>query len=129
MTALRRFVSVAPELNTQPADGLADRVRTAAFNREDNRWRMHLTETQIASVAYGLYLYRLTGSEAEANRFARDYGVVYRPCPDTGVPTAVTIAQGAGAARAVGTVAARRRRPMTFELCESEGELVREPGG
>ena len=89
MEALRRFAGVAHELAAAPADGFVDRVRTATFSRTDNRWRLLLTPDQITSAAYGLYLYAITCSEAEANRFARDYDVVYRPSPETGVPTAV----------------------------------------
>ncbi|MGW1762201.1 DUF6417 family protein, partial [Streptomyces mirabilis] len=43
------------------------------------RWRLYLTPDQIASVAYGLWLHRMTGSAAEANRFGREYGVVHDP--------------------------------------------------
>ncbi|TXS44097.1 hypothetical protein EAO75_30235 [Streptomyces sp. uw30] len=55
----------------------------------DNRWCLYLTGEQVESVAYGLYLHTLAGSAAEANRFARDYGVVYRPEPGTRQPTPV----------------------------------------
>lgn len=89
MSAVRVFVSLAHELAMPAADGLAERVRTASFSRTDNRWRLCLTEEQITSVAYGLCLHRLTSSEAEANRFARDYGVAYRPDPVTRQPTSV----------------------------------------
>ncbi|WP_328371488.1 MULTISPECIES: DUF6417 family protein [unclassified Streptomyces] len=37
-------------------------------------------------MAYGLHLHTLGGSAAEANRFARDYGVAYRPAPVTRQP-------------------------------------------
>jgi hypothetical protein len=30
-------------------------------------------------VAYGLWLHRMTGSAAKANRFAREYGAVHNP--------------------------------------------------
>ncbi|KPI20687.1 hypothetical protein OK006_9469 [Actinobacteria bacterium OK006] len=36
------------------------------------------------SVAYGLWLHRMTGSAAEANRFAREYGVVHSAARDSG---------------------------------------------
>ncbi|WP_206342299.1 DUF6417 family protein [Streptomyces ureilyticus] len=86
MSAVRVFIGLAHELATPTADGLAERVRTASFSRTDNRWRLCLTEEQITSVAYGLCLHRLTSSEAEANRFAREYGVAYRPAPVTRRP-------------------------------------------
>ncbi|WP_405775550.1 DUF6417 family protein [Streptomyces sp. NBC_01538] len=93
MGAVRVFVSLANALATAPVEGLAERVHTASFSREDNRWRLSLNDTQIASVAYGLYLHRLTGSEAAANRFARDYGVAYRPSPHDGTPALVVLGQ------------------------------------
>ncbi|MGV9567998.1 DUF6417 family protein [Streptomyces sp. NPDC003480] len=37
-----------------------------------------MTEEQIASVAYAFYLRSMGASLAEANRFARQYGVAYR---------------------------------------------------
>jgi hypothetical protein len=89
MDALRVFISVADKLATPPAEGLAERIRTAGFSRVDNRWCLYLTEEQVESAAYGLYLHMLGGSSAEANRFARDYGVAYRPAPVTRQPTAV----------------------------------------
>ncbi|WP_329331202.1 DUF6417 family protein [Streptomyces sp. NBC_00663] len=94
MSAVRVFVSLAHALATAPADGLAERVHGASFSRADNRWQLCLTAEQIASVAYGLYLHRLSGSEAEANRFARDYGVAYRPAQQDGTPILVVIGQG-----------------------------------
>jgi hypothetical protein len=33
----------------------------------------------MESVAYGFWLHRLTGSALEANRFGREYGVIYQP--------------------------------------------------
>ncbi|MFD9659194.1 DUF6417 family protein [Streptomyces mirabilis] len=35
-------------------------------------------------MAYGLRLHRMTGSAAQANRFAREYGVVHSPVRDLG---------------------------------------------
>jgi hypothetical protein len=107
MDALRRFVALAAELATPPADGLAERVGAAYFSRKDNRWRLCLTQQQITSVAYGLYLHRLTGSEAEANQFARDYDIIYRLRPETGVPTAVGLTPASGASPATGARAAQ----------------------
>ncbi|MFF2130032.1 DUF6417 family protein [Streptomyces olivochromogenes] len=45
-------------------------------------------------MAYGLWLHRMTGSAAEANRFGREYGVVRSPAR-TGGP-AVEPSDGAG---------------------------------
>ncbi|MFI9829669.1 DUF6417 family protein [Streptomyces sp. NPDC051913] len=98
MAVARVFVGLASQLATPPAEGLAERLRTASFSRGDNRWRLCLTDEQITSVAYGLHLHRLASTEAEANRFARDYGVTYRPAPDTRNPIPVVIRQSAGSA-------------------------------
>ncbi|MGW2975722.1 DUF6417 family protein, partial [Streptomyces mirabilis] len=43
------------------------------------RWRLYLTQEQMESVVYGLWLHRMTGSAAEPNRFGREYGVVHSP--------------------------------------------------
>ncbi|MFJ9893468.1 DUF6417 family protein [Streptomyces sp. NPDC091280] len=130
MDAVRRFVALASDLATPPADGLAERVRAADFSRTDNRWQLCLTPQQIASVAYGLYLYRLTCSEAEANRFARDYNVIYRQHPDTGVPTALSLPSPPGPARVpdVRTVQISSRRESHRETGEDTGETADLPG-
>ncbi|MFF4363489.1 DUF6417 family protein [Streptomyces sp. NPDC001604] len=91
MDAVRVFVSLARDLATGPAEGLAERVRTAPFSRSGNCWQLCLTEEQTTSVAYALYLHRLSRSEAEANRFARDYNIVYRTVPATGTPVPVIL--------------------------------------
>ncbi|MEU1569501.1 DUF6417 family protein [Streptomyces mirabilis] len=67
-----------------PTDGLAEQVRAASCDHGIKRWRLYLTEEQMGSVAYGLWLHRMTGSAAEANRFAREYGVVHSPARDSG---------------------------------------------
>ncbi|MFE3268041.1 DUF6417 family protein [Streptomyces sp. NPDC059215] len=81
MAALRVFIHLAERLRIAPADGLVERVRTASCDHGIKRWRLYLTEEQIASVAYGFWLHRMTGSAAEANRFFREYGVAYIPSP------------------------------------------------
>ncbi|MEU7337340.1 DUF6417 family protein [Streptomyces sp. NPDC007074] len=81
MAALRVFIHLADRLRLPPAEGLAERVRTASCDHGIKRWRLHLTEEQIASVAYGFWLHRMTGSAAEANRFLREYGAAYLPSP------------------------------------------------
>ncbi|MFG2780253.1 DUF6417 family protein [Streptomyces prunicolor] len=91
MVALRVFVALADELATPPAEGLAEQVRGARFTPTDKRWRLHLTQEQIASAAYGLYLHRLGGSAAEANRFGREYGAIYRSPPTAGEPTLIRV--------------------------------------
>ncbi|MFE4756202.1 DUF6417 family protein [Streptomyces mirabilis] len=56
-----------------------------------------MTQEQMDSVAYGLWLHRMTGSAAEANRFAREYGVVHSPARDLGEgPPAVRGGAGVG---------------------------------
>ncbi|MFJ9482739.1 DUF6417 family protein [Streptomyces mirabilis] len=44
------------------AKGLAEQVRSASCDHGIKRWRLHLTPEQITSVAYGLWLHRMTGS-------------------------------------------------------------------
>ncbi|MER7692858.1 DUF6417 family protein [Streptomyces sp. NPDC097610] len=79
MAALRVFVGLTGRLRVAPADGLAEQVRAASCDHGIKRWRLYLTEEQMRSVAYGLWLHRMTGSAAEANRFGREYGVVHSP--------------------------------------------------
>ncbi|MFE2491158.1 DUF6417 family protein [Streptomyces mirabilis] len=87
---------------------VAEQVRAASCDHGIKRWRLHLTQkqkqkqNQIESVAYGLWLYRMTGSAAEANRFAREYGVVHSPVRDLG--------EGPPAARGGAGVGGRGRR-------------------
>ncbi|GAX58246.1 DUF6417 family protein [Streptomyces olivochromogenes] len=97
MAALRMFVGLDDQLRVSPADGLAEKVRAASCDHGIKRWRLYLTPEQMESVAYGLWLHRMTGSAAEANRFAREYGVVHSPAraSDEGPPVA---RGGAGAA-------------------------------
>ncbi|MFD9657739.1 DUF6417 family protein [Streptomyces mirabilis] len=84
MAALSVFVGLDGQLRVPPADGLAEQGHTASCDHEIKRWRLHLTQEQIASVAYGLWLHRMTGSVADANRFARENGVVHSPARDSG---------------------------------------------
>ncbi|MFD0440569.1 DUF6417 family protein [Streptomyces chartreusis] len=58
-------------------------------------------------VCVGLHLHRLANSEAEANRFARDYGVTYRPSPDTRTPVPVVIRQQVSSGAERGTALAK----------------------
>ncbi|MFE5088617.1 DUF6417 family protein [Streptomyces mirabilis] len=99
MAALRVFVGLTGQLRVPPADGLAEQVRTASCDHGIKRWRLYLTTEQIASVAYGLWLHRMTGSAAEANRFGREYGVVHSPAGagDEGPPAADGRPSAAGA--------------------------------
>jgi hypothetical protein len=78
MDALRVYVGLGARLRVPPAEGLTQRVWAAYFDHPANRWRLCLTRQQIESVAYAFYLRSLTGSDLEANSFARDHGVTYR---------------------------------------------------
>ncbi|MFF1605753.1 DUF6417 family protein [Streptomyces mirabilis] len=100
MAALRVFVGLTSQLRVPPADGLAEQVRTASCDHGIKRWRLYLTEEQMGSVAYGLWLHRMTGSAAEANRFGREYGVVHSPdrARDEGSPAVDGLSSAAGAA-------------------------------
>ncbi|MEV6532825.1 DUF6417 family protein [Streptomyces sp. NPDC051639] len=93
MVALRMFISLTGQLQVPLAAGLAEKVRTATCDHGIKRWRIHLTEDQIASAAYGFWLHRMTGSAAEANRFTREYDATYSPPSLDGrqPPTAATV--------------------------------------
>ncbi|MEU1519103.1 DUF6417 family protein [Streptomyces sp. NPDC005811] len=93
MAALLLAVSLADQLQTPLADGLADQVRAARCDHLVKRWVMHLTEEQVTSVAYVFWLHKMTGSAQEANRFARDTGITYQPtpAPRTAIPPATPI--------------------------------------
>ncbi|MFE2839114.1 DUF6417 family protein [Streptomyces mirabilis] len=97
MAALRVFVSLTGQLRVPPAAGLADQVRAASCDHGIKRWRLHLTQEQMGSVAYGLWLHRMTGSAAEADRFAREYGVVHSPARASDSPSAGGAAARGGA--------------------------------
>ncbi|WP_329536778.1 DUF6417 family protein (plasmid) [Streptomyces sp. NBC_01450] len=88
MTALRVFVGLTGQLRVPPADGLGEQVRMASCDHGIKPWRLYLTQEQMVSVAYGLWLHRMTGSAAEANRFGREYGVVYSPARASDNPSA-----------------------------------------
>ncbi|WP_329537613.1 DUF6417 family protein (plasmid) [Streptomyces sp. NBC_01450] len=88
MAALRVFVGLTGQLRVPPADGLGEQVRMASCDHGIKRWRLYLTQEQMVSVAYGLWLHRMTGSAAEANRFGREYGVVYSSARASNNPSA-----------------------------------------
>ncbi|MEU5256307.1 DUF6417 family protein [Streptomyces longwoodensis] len=77
MDVLRVVTGLADRLQVSLAPGLEERVRVAAQDRGSGPWRLHLTEEQMASVAYGLWLHKMAGSAAEANRFSRDHGIAH----------------------------------------------------
>ncbi|MEU2742592.1 DUF6417 family protein [Streptomyces sp. NPDC007095] len=97
MAALRVFVGLTGGLRVPPTDGLAEQVRSASCDHGIKRWRLYLTQEQMESVAYGLWLHRMTGSAAEANRFAREYGVVHSPARASDNPSAAGGAARGGA--------------------------------
>ncbi|WP_338676827.1 DUF6417 family protein [Streptomyces sp. SCSIO 30461] len=84
MDVVRVYVSIAPQLHVPPADGLAEKVRTAAFDKTANRWTLRLTSEQVESVAYAFYLHACSVSVGEANRFARTYNISMRVDSTTG---------------------------------------------
>ncbi|MFE2972215.1 DUF6417 family protein [Streptomyces sp. NPDC059340] len=96
MAALRVFVGLAGGLRVPPAEGLAEQVRAASCDHGIKRWRLYLTPEQMESVAYGLWLHRMTGSAAEANRFAREYGVEHSPARASDNPSAAGAAARGG---------------------------------
>ncbi|MFF3663207.1 DUF6417 family protein [Streptomyces olivochromogenes] len=96
MAALRVFVGLTNQLRVPPAGGLAEQVLTASCDHEIKRWRLYLTPEQMGSVAYGLWLHRMTGSAAEANRSGRGYGVVHSPARASDNPSAAGAAARGG---------------------------------
>ncbi|MGV9626524.1 DUF6417 family protein [Streptomyces sp. NPDC003487] len=111
MDALRVYTHLGPVLRVVPADGLVERVRTAYFDRPGNRWRMTLTTAQIDSVAYAFYLHALRGSIAEANWFAREYGVIYQVDQASGRPGAVGLRARTASSRSLRAKRAMARGP------------------
>ncbi|MFE2972329.1 DUF6417 family protein [Streptomyces sp. NPDC059340] len=113
LAALRVFVGLTGQLRVPLADGPAEQVRTALCDHGIKRWRLHLTPERMESVAYGLWLHRMTGSAAEANRFVREYGVVHSLARawDEEPPAADGLPSAAGAAAEGGAgVSGRGRR-------------------
>ncbi|MFJ9361927.1 DUF6417 family protein [Streptomyces mirabilis] len=106
MAALRVFVGLTGQLRVPSADRLAEQVRTASCDHGIKRWRLHLTQEQMDSVAYALWLRRMTGSAAEANRLAGEYGVAHTPSPaeryGPALGAVVTAAPGKAAPRGAG---------------------------
>ncbi|MFF9275026.1 DUF6417 family protein [Streptomyces griseosporeus] len=88
MDVARVYVSLAQELQLPPAEGLAEQVRAAVHDRALGRWLLCLTQEQMESLAYGLWLHGVTRSVAEGNRFGREYGIVYRPATSGTLPHA-----------------------------------------
>lgn len=84
MDAVRLYMSIGPLLRVPAATGLAERVRSASFAKDSNRWTLRLSPEQIESVAYAFYLHSVSGSVTEANRFAREYGITLQVDDETG---------------------------------------------
>lgn len=79
MTMVRLYISLADRLERPPAAGLEEAMRTARFRKETNRWLLHVTDEQRASIAYAFYLEGHWGHVTTANRFGRMYGIFHRP--------------------------------------------------
>ncbi|MFH8939475.1 DUF6417 family protein [Streptomyces griseosporeus] len=105
MDVARVFVSLADHLRVPPADGLAEQVRAAVHDRALARWLLCLTRGQMESLAYGLWLHGITRSVAEANRFGREYGIVYRPAGSGPPATAPAPRRGTDAPEGTGASA------------------------
>ncbi|MFJ4620859.1 hypothetical protein [Streptomyces sp. NPDC088812] len=60
MDALRIDLGLGTQLRVRPADGLAERVRTAYFDRPGNWWRLCLNADHVESEAYAFYLRALS---------------------------------------------------------------------
>ncbi|MFF6804124.1 DUF6417 family protein [Streptomyces sp. NPDC012616] len=60
-------------------------MRGARGETGANRHVLYLSQEQMESVAYGLWLHKVSGSAIEANRFSRDYGITHhQPAPAAG---------------------------------------------
>ncbi|MEU6990424.1 DUF6417 family protein [Streptomyces sp. NPDC046465] len=81
MDAVRRYTDLDGQLRTPPAPGLNTAIRAARFDTEANRWLVHLDDEQAQSLARALFLQRISGSAAAANRVAREFGVIYPARP------------------------------------------------
>ncbi|MGW1761051.1 DUF6417 family protein [Streptomyces mirabilis] len=90
MVAQRVFGGRADQLRVPSIDGLAEQVCTASCDHGIKRWWLYLTQEQAASMAPELWLHRIADSAAEANRFAREYGVVHSLARDLGEVTPAT---------------------------------------
>ncbi|MGW4566469.1 DUF6417 family protein [Streptomyces sp. NPDC004561] len=82
MNALRVYLHLSGRLQMPPAEGLVERVRTARLL--GNLWALYLNADHITSLAYAFRLRAVGGFASEANRFARHYGVAFRPDEATG---------------------------------------------
>lgn len=83
MTMVQFYLGLADRLQYPPAAGLDKAVCTARFRKEANRWLLHVTSEQIASIAYAFYLEGHWGHVTAANRFCRNYGIMHRPKTST----------------------------------------------
>ncbi|MFJ8113083.1 DUF6417 family protein [Streptomyces sp. NPDC096132] len=74
---------MAEKLRTPPAPGLDEQVRKALRDRSKGRWRLHLSQEQMASVANGFWLPsdRVCGT---SQPLRRDYGFTYPPAAIVG---------------------------------------------
>ncbi|MFJ6725933.1 DUF6417 family protein [Streptomyces sp. NPDC091281] len=84
MESVRVYLAMRERQGVVPAPGFEERVRAAHFDRAANRWLVPLNAAQVDSVAYALFLRSGTGMVGEANRFAREYGVIYTADKSTG---------------------------------------------
>ncbi|MFE2969320.1 DUF6417 family protein [Streptomyces sp. NPDC059340] len=80
--------------------GGANRLGHATHRRSPTDsfpWGHRSRSKPVASVAYRLWLHRMTGSAAQANRFAPEYGAVHNPARDSGEgPPAIRGGAGGG---------------------------------
>lgn len=79
MRALRIYLSLHEHLRRPAAEGLAEAACTARFMEGFNRWVLHVSDHQLASIARACFLEGLTGQVTAANRIARTYGAMYKP--------------------------------------------------
>ncbi|MGI5526835.1 DUF6417 family protein [Streptomyces syringium] len=79
LEAVRLYLALESDLRQPPAHGLDDAVHAAQRADTGSGWLLHLTEPQVDSVAYALWLEARAHSVGPANRFARECGSKYKP--------------------------------------------------
>ncbi|MEV4741552.1 DUF6417 family protein [Streptomyces sp. NPDC049555] len=79
MEVLRLYLSLGHRLRQPPAPGLEEAVRTAQRDDRDSAWVLQVTEPQLASIAYAMWLEAHAHNVAAANRLAREHDARYQP--------------------------------------------------
>ncbi|MBZ4321208.1 DUF6417 family protein [Streptomyces huiliensis] len=79
MEVLRLYLGLGPRLRRPPAPGLEEAVRTARRADKGSAWTLHVTDAQLASIAYAMWLEARAHTVAPANRLAREHDACHKP--------------------------------------------------